>query len=49
MEYEMSLLRWPPRSLIPHQAKERFRKQVLVEFFREEVFGHSPDQCDPSE
>ena len=49
MEYEMSLLRWPPRSLIPHQAKERFRKQVLVEFFREEVFGHAPDQCDPSE
>lgn len=44
MEYEMSLLRWPPRSLIPHQAKERFRKQVLVEFFREEVFGHAPDQ-----
>jgi hypothetical protein len=38
--------------LIPHQAKERFRKQVLVEFFREEVFGHAPDQrclaCDPS-
>ena len=42
MQYEMSLLHWPARSLIPHQAKERFRKQVLVEFFREEVFGHKP-------
>ncbi len=40
MEYEMSLLRWPAHALIPHQAKERVRKQKLVEFFRAEVFGH---------
>lgn len=39
MEYEMSLLRWPPGTLIPHQAKERVRKQALVEFFRTEIFG----------
>jgi uncharacterized cofD-like protein len=42
MEYEMSLLKWPPRSLIPHQAKERIRKQALVTFFCNEVFGRSP-------
>jgi uncharacterized cofD-like protein len=40
MEYEMSLLHWPPRLLMPHQAKERARKQALVSFFRTEVFGH---------
>ena len=40
MEYEMSLLRWPPRSLLPHQAKERMRRQALVNFFRTEVFRH---------
>ena len=40
MEYEMSLLKWPPHTLIPHQAKERVRKQALVSFFRNEVFGH---------
>jgi uncharacterized cofD-like protein len=40
MEYEMSLLRFPPQSLLPHQAKERARKQALVDFFREVVFGH---------
>ena len=40
MDYEMSLLKWPPSSLIPHQAKERVRKQALVSFFRNEVFGH---------
>ncbi len=42
MEYEMSILRWPPRSLIPHQAAERIRKQALVKFFRTEVFCHAP-------
>lgn len=42
MEYEMSLLRWPPHALIPHQAKERARRQALVAFFRTEVFGHRP-------
>jgi uncharacterized cofD-like protein len=43
MEYEMSLLRFPPESLIPHQQKERARKQALVDFFREIVFGHARD------
>ena len=38
MEYEMSLLRWSPHSLLPHQAKERIRRQALVNFFRTEVF-----------
>ena len=45
MEYEMSLLQWPPHSLIPHQAKERVRKQALVAFFRNEVFGHRQSAC----
>ncbi len=40
MEYEMSLLRWKPSSLIPYQAKERIRKQALVRFFCHEVFRH---------
>jgi len=40
MEYEMSLLRWPPQKLIPHQLEERKRKQALVEFFRKVVFAH---------
>lgn len=43
MEYEMTLLRWPQRSLIPMHAKERVRKEALVTFFRKEIFGHSPD------
>lgn len=42
MEYEMSLLKWPARTLIPHQAKERIRKQALVTFFCNEVFGRGP-------
>jgi len=43
MEYEMSLLKWPSSALIPHQAQERARKQALVTFFREEVFGRNND------
>jgi uncharacterized cofD-like protein len=39
MEYEMSLLKWRPESLIPYQAQERIRKQALVRFFCNEVFG----------
>ena len=42
MEYEMSLLRWPPKKLIPCQLEERNRKQELVNFFRKVVFEH-PD------
>jgi hypothetical protein len=40
MEYEMTLLRWPLRDLIPLHARDRVRKEALVSFFREEVFGH---------
>lgn len=40
MEYEMSLLRWPPHRLIPHQVEERKRKKALVGFFRKVVFNH---------
>jgi uncharacterized cofD-like protein len=43
MEYEMTLLRWSASSLIPHQAKERIRKQALVTFFRTKIFGHEPN------
>ena len=41
MEYEMSLLRWPIKSLIPLHAKDRTRKESLIRFFRTEIFGHS--------
>jgi uncharacterized cofD-like protein len=41
MDYEMSLLRWPLRSLIPLHAQDRVRKEALVTFFRTEIFGHS--------
>ncbi len=40
MEYEMTLLRWPLKNLIPHHARDRIRKEALVKFFREEIFGH---------
>jgi 2-phospho-L-lactate transferase/gluconeogenesis factor (CofD/UPF0052 family) len=43
MEYDMSLLRWPAESLMPHHAQERARKQALVRFFCEDVFGHRPE------
>lgn len=39
MEYEMSLLRWAPESLLPQHVRERARKQDLVAFFRDQVFG----------
>lgn len=41
MDYEMSLLRWPLKSLIPLHAKDRARKEALVRFFRTEIFGHA--------
>jgi uncharacterized cofD-like protein len=41
MDYEMSLLRWPLRSLIPLHAQDRVRKEALVTFFRTEIFGHN--------
>ncbi|MBN2319329.1 MAG: YvcK family protein [Acidobacteria bacterium] len=44
MEYEMTLLRWPTKSLIPLHAKDRARKEALVTFFRQEIFGHNPDK-----
>jgi uncharacterized cofD-like protein len=43
MEYEMTLLRWPLKSLIPLHAKDRIRKEALVTFFRNDIFGHGPD------
>jgi uncharacterized cofD-like protein len=42
MEYEMTLLRRPLKSLIPLHAKDRIRKEALVTFFRTEIFGHRP-------
>jgi len=42
MEYEMSLFRWPLKSLIPLHAQDRIRKEALVTFFRTQVFGR-PD------
>jgi hypothetical protein len=43
MEYEMNLLRWPLKSLIPFHAKDWIRKNALVTFFRHDIFGHDPD------
>jgi uncharacterized cofD-like protein len=43
MDYEMTLLRWPLKSLIPLHAKDRIRKDALVKFFRNDIFGHGPD------
>ncbi|MGV8074964.1 MAG: 2-phospho-L-lactate transferase CofD family protein [Syntrophobacteraceae bacterium] len=40
IEYEMSLLRWPPQKLIPSQLEERNRRQALIRFFRKVVFKH---------
>ena len=40
MEYEMTLLRWPLKSLIPLHARDRLRKKALVTFFRTVIFGH---------
>jgi uncharacterized cofD-like protein len=41
MEYEMTLLHWPLKSLIPLHARDRIRKEALVTFFRTEIFGHT--------
>ncbi len=41
MEYEMSLLRWPPEKLIPCQMEEYRRKKELISFFRNVVFMHA--------
>jgi uncharacterized cofD-like protein len=41
MEYEMSLLHWPPQKLIPYQLEERKRKQALIAFFRNVIFKHA--------
>ncbi len=38
MDYEMALLRWPEKALMPYQVQERRRKSDLVAFFREEIF-----------
>jgi uncharacterized cofD-like protein len=40
MEYEMNLLRWPLKSLIPLHMRDRTRKQLLVDFFRTVIFDH---------
>ncbi|UCH01260.1 MAG: YvcK family protein [Deltaproteobacteria bacterium] len=43
MEYEMSLLRWPPEKLIPYQLEEYKRKKDLIKFFRNVVFMHDKE------
>jgi hypothetical protein len=40
MEYEMTLLRWPLKSLIPLHVRDRIRKKALVTFIRTVIFGH---------
>ncbi|MBN1626145.1 MAG: YvcK family protein, partial [Deltaproteobacteria bacterium] len=41
IEYEMSLLSWSPKKLIPYQLGEYTRKKHLIEFFRKVVFRHA--------
>jgi uncharacterized cofD-like protein len=41
MEYEMSLLGWPIKSLMPLHVKDYSRKKALVTFFRTQIFHHS--------
>lgn len=43
MEYEMSILRWSPKNLIPYQLEEYTRKQALIKFFRNVVFLHDDE------
>lgn len=43
MEYEMSLLRWSPKRLIPYQLEKRKRKQAIIRFFRNVVFQHADE------
>ncbi len=43
IEYEMSLLHWPPEKLIPYQLEEYRRKQGLITFFRNVVFRHKDE------
>ncbi|MDR0310307.1 MAG: YvcK family protein [Acidobacteriota bacterium] len=39
-EHEMTLLRWPAKMLNPLHVRDRVRKEALVAFFRNEIFGH---------
>ncbi|MGA7277941.1 MAG: hypothetical protein WBW79_08390, partial [Desulfocapsaceae bacterium] len=39
IEYKMSILRVQPTGLIPEQKKMRSRREALIDFFRESVFG----------
>ena len=39
IEYKMSILRIRPTQLIPEQKKMRSRRERLIDFFRESVFG----------
>jgi hypothetical protein len=39
IEYKMSILRVQPTGLIPEQKKMRSRREQLIDFFRESVFG----------
>jgi len=40
VEYEMALLRWSAKVLNPLHVRDRMRKESLVAFFRNEIFGH---------
>jgi hypothetical protein len=44
MENEMSLLHWKPSTLIPHQVQEQKRKEALIAFFRDTIFGSASGQ-----
>ncbi len=39
IEYKMSILRVQPTGLIPEQKKMRTRREQLIDFYRESVFG----------
>ena len=40
LDFEMQMLQWPAKRLLPYQVRARARQRELVRFFREEVFGN---------
>ncbi len=45
-DYEMSLVRWPARDLVPYQTDAMRERRRLIRFFREVVFRHADDSVE---
>ncbi|MEJ2058452.1 MAG: hypothetical protein P8X39_11510, partial [Desulfofustis sp.] len=46
IEYKMSIMKIRPTQLIPEQKKMRTRREQLIEFFRDVVFGKEARRLD---